>query len=83
MIELILILLLIIVLCIVGVIYIKNQISSVKEFIKSEIKQLVKLINDAQYTEFSFDKQNEQNIRRLEKRLLDVSAKVDGFTSID
>lgn len=83
MIELILILLLIIVLCIVGVVYIRNQISSVKEFIKSEIKQLVTLINEAQYTEFSFDKQNEQNIRRLEKRLLDVSAKVDGFTSID
>jgi hypothetical protein len=67
----------------VGVVYIRNQISSVKEFIKSEIKQLVTLINEAQYTEFSFDKQNEQNIRRLEKRLLDVSAKVDGFTSID
>jgi competence protein ComGC len=83
MIELILILLLIIVLCIVGVVYIRNQISSVKEFIKGEIKQLVTLINDAQYTEFSFDKQNEQNIRRLEKRILDVSAKVDGFTSID
>lgn len=83
MLELILIVLLIIIICVVGVIYIRTQISSVKQYVKNEIKQLVKLINDAQYTEFSFDKQNEQNIRRLEKRLLDVSAKVDGFTSID
>jgi predicted PurR-regulated permease PerM len=83
MLELILIVLLIIIICVVGVIYIRTQTSSVKQYVKNEIKQLVKLINDAQYKEFSFDKQNEQNIQRLEKRLLDVSAKVDGFTSID
>lgn len=83
MLELILIVLLIIIICVVGVIYIRNQIASVKQYVKNEFKQLVKLINNAQYTEFSFDKQNEQNIQRLEKRLLDISAKVDSFNGMN
>lgn len=60
-----------------GYFYVKGQITSVKKYVKTEIKKLVDTINDAQYNEFNFDKQNELNIRRLEKQLVDLVSKVD------
>ncbi len=62
-----------------GISYVQSEVKEVRRYVKMEIKKMVDVINDAQYTEFNFDKQNEQNIRKLEKHLLDVSAKVDSL----
>jgi uncharacterized protein HemX len=75
--------LIIVALSISGVFYVKGQAESVRKYVKAEIKKLVDAINDAQYSEFNFDKQNEQNIRKLEKKLLDVSTKVDSLMALD
>lgn len=65
-----------------GVFFVRSQISSVRKYIKSELKKLVDIINATKYNEFNFDKQNEQNIMKLEKQLLEVSAKLDSLTSM-
>lgn len=65
-----------------GYFYVKNQITSVKKFVKTEIKVLADMINDAQYNEFTFDKQNEQNIRKLEKQVIDLSTRLDSLTDM-
>lgn len=75
--------LIIVALSVSGVYYVKGQTESVRKYVKTEIKKLVDAINDAQYSEFNFDKQNEQNIRKLEKKLLDVSTKVDSLMALD
>jgi hypothetical protein len=83
MIEFVVLLAMLIIAVVGGVFYVRNQIKSVKLFVKMEIKQLVDVINNAQYNEFNFDKQNEQNIKRLEKQLIDVLTRLDSITSMD
>lgn len=83
MIEFIILLAMLIIVVIGGVFYIKSQIKTVKQNFKMELKQLVDVINNAQYNEFNFDKQNEQNIKRLEKQMIDVVARLDSLTSMD
>jgi hypothetical protein len=83
MIEFIILLATLIIAVVGGVFYVRSQTKSVKLFVKMEIKQLVDLINNAQYNEFNFDKQNEQNIKKLEKQLIDVSARLDSLTRMD
>jgi predicted Holliday junction resolvase-like endonuclease len=83
MIEFIILLAIIIIVVVGGIFYIRRQINSVKQFVMMEIKKLVDVINNAQYNEFNFDKQNEQNIKRLEKQLIDVAARLDSLTSME
>ncbi len=75
--------LIIIALSVGGVFYVKRQVEIVRKYVNAEIRKLVDAINDAQYSEFNFDKQNEQNIRKLEKKLLEVSTKVDSLMAVD
>ncbi len=75
--------LIIIALSVGGVFYVKRQLEIVRKYVNAEIRKLVDAINDAQYSEFNFDKQNEQNIRKLEKKLLEVSTKVDSLMAVD
>lgn len=82
MIAIIILSILIIVAVVGGVFFVRSQISSVRKYIKSELRKLVDIINDAKHNEFNFDKQNEQNIKKLEKQLLEVSAKLESITSM-
>ena len=82
MIESIILFIVIVVVSIGFLVYLRKEISSVKRYVKKELKQLVELINDAKQKEFNFDKQNEQNIRKLEKQLFEVSATLDNLTNI-
>lgn len=77
MIEFFMLLFLIVVAIISNVFYVRSQVSSVKSYVKKELITVVNLINEAQRTEFNFDKQNEQNIRKLEKQLVDVMSRLD------
>lgn len=63
------------------VVFIYHQMENTKKFVKDELARFATLVNDAQYNEFTFDKQTQSNITNIDQRLKDISNQLKALKS--
>lgn len=62
-------------------VFIYLQMENTKKFVRDELVKFTTLVNDAQYNEFTFDKQTESNIKNIDKRLKDIGEQLKKLKS--
>ena len=53
------------------------QVSTAKTYVKDELTKFATLVNDAQYNEYVFDKNNEENIKNMDARINDIDDRLN------
>jgi hypothetical protein len=62
--------------------YIYFSVEATKKYVRDELSRFATLVNDAQYNEFVFDKQNEKNIVGLETRLKELDKELKALNNM-